>query len=364
MVQNTSFNPDWYSPPGSTINEILQEKNISIFAFAESIDNSTDFISRLFDGKVSIDYNLAEKLSFTLGASVDFWVNREQQYRESLANLNSKSEKKWLKMLPIKDLTKLGWINKSKNLLNECLTFFDVNSIEEWENTYKSKVGQLSFRTSSSYQSDFASVATWLRKGEIIASKIECKPWNKELFESKIDEIKKLTRVKSPSLFIPKLIDICSECGVALSIVKTPEGCKASGATRFISENKALMMLSFRYLSDDHFWFTFFHEAGHLILHDDSSTIFVEMSNKADALHDDKEREANLFAAETLIPYTRHSELKNLRSNKRKIITFARELDISPGIVIGQMQFLGFIKHQYLNSYKRRYNWVDINKLN
>jgi len=115
-----------------------------------------------------------------------------------------------------------------------------------------------------------------------------------------------------------------------------------------------------RYLSDDHFWFTFFHEAGHLILHGNREDVYVEMENKIDRVYDEKEEEANIFAAEALIPYTLHDKLKSVRSNKRKIIQFAQLAGISPGIVVGQMQFLGYIKYQYLNSYKRRYKWEDI----
>ena len=198
--------------------------------------------------------------------------------------------------------------------------------------------------------------------GEIIGASQKCKNWDKEKFTQNLDKIKELTRIKSPNQFIPKLIEYCTDCGVAIAILPTPKGCRASGATRFLNENKALMMLSFRYLSDDHFWFTFFHEAGHLILHEDKQNTYLENLDRK-SNQSEKELEANIFAGEALVHYNYHGEMRNLRSNKRRIIKFAMQQGISPGIVIGQMQYHGIVKPEYLNSYKRRYNWEEINAI-
>ena len=81
-------------------------------------------------------------------------------------------------------------------------------------------------------------------------------------------------------------------------IVPAPSGCKVSGATLFPQQDKALLLLSFRYLSDDHFWFSFFHEVGHLLLHG-IEKIFLE---GVDEINQNDEEEANKFAAELLIP--------------------------------------------------------------
>lgn len=102
---------------------------------------------------------------------------------------------------------------------------------------------------------------------ELESRKIDCKPFDENKFKKAIDEVRNLTVETNPSVFIPKLQSICEESGVA--VVFTPElpGCRASGVTKWISSQKALIGLSLRYRSNDHLWFTFFHEAGHIILH-------------------------------------------------------------------------------------------------
>jgi Zn-dependent peptidase ImmA (M78 family) len=159
--------------------------------------------------------------------------------------------------------------------------------------------------------------------------------------------------LKDPQIFIPKLRRISAESGVGVAVVRAPTGCRASGATRFLSDEKALLLLSFRYLTDDHFWFTFFHEAGHLILH--GRKLFLE---SADMPLDEEEQQANDFSAEILVPAEFVSEMLSLPKNGRQVIRFARRVGVSPGIIVGQLQHLGRIKHSQLNKLKRRYHWA------
>ena len=209
------------------------------------------------------------------------------------------------------------------------------------------------FRTSSSVRLQPGAVAAWLRQGEIEAASIDCKPWDAQRFRRAFSSIRPLTRKKDPSFFLPELQKRCAECGVAVVIVRAPTGCRASGATRFVSTNKALLLLSFRYLSDDHFWFTFFHEAAHLLLHGQKA-LFLEdagmSSNK-------EEEEANEFAARVLIPLALEAAMLNLGLNGREVIRFARLAGVSPGIVVGQLQHIGKIKRNQLNTLKRRFRW-------
>ena len=90
----------------------------------------------------------------------------------------------------------------------------------------------------------------------------------------------------------------------------------APAVPRSFSPNKALLQLSFRYLSDDHFWFTFFHEAGHLILHS-KSALFLEGAKNVDAC----ELEANEFAARILVPSEFQKRLQDLPIDRHEIQT-------------------------------------------
>lgn len=357
MHNNLNFNPNWASVPGNTIKDLLDEKQFSIPAFADKMKCTPEFIGELICGEREITNKIASNLSRYLGATSDFWLSREKMFRNQIHEINSEQADLWLKELPIADMIKFGWIKNVKDKVTECLKFFQVPDISTWRREYASVFQNVSFRTSPSLRADQAATAVWLRRGEIIAKEMDCKEWNEDGFETALKSIRQLTRKKEPKNFLPELINICAEYGVALVIARTPKGCRASGATKFLNEKRALVLLSFRYLSDDHFWFTFFHEAGHVILHK-SLTPIIELDAERDLSIEEKE--ANIFASEALIPHEMQPELFKLRGNKRNIISFAMKAGVSPGIVIGQMQHRGIIDHKYLNSYKRRYDWDDI----
>lgn len=357
MNKTTDFKPNWASLPGNTIAEILHERKISLESFADDMRTSISSVNDLIHGHIQISKNIATKLETALGSTAEFWLQRESQYREALERLKVEEDAKWIKELPIKDMLNFGWINKAKDMVSECLSFFNVSDVAEWRAKYSNESANFAFRNSTAYKSESAAVAVWLRQGEISSEKINCKSWNEDLFEKALHDLRALTKKKNPQEFLPELITKCADCGVSVAIVRTPTGCRASGATRFVSDKKAMLLLSFRYLSDDQFWFTFFHEAGHLILHKNKNIILEDKENKFES---EIEREANLFAKEMLIPHQYHTELSKLKGNKRAIIGFASKLGISPGIVVGQLQHAGYVDPKNMNYYKRFYNWDDI----
>ena len=358
MSEASTFRPNWTSPPGETISDMLKERRLSIGLFAKKLNQSPKYIDGLLQGFEVINADVAKMLEAILGGSSDFWLTREFQYREDLERITKLETDIWLKELPLKDMISFGWISGSKDLSSECLRFFNVSSVKTWRTAHNETLAVTSFRRSDAFKSEYGAVAAWLRQGEILGAKIECKPWNANHFEKTLEEIKPLTRKKNPKDFLPALINACANCGVALAIVRTPTGCRASGATRFVAENRALLLLSFRYLSDDQFWFTFFHEAGHILLHRSKMTIVEGLIEGGDF---DREKEANLFAGEVLIPHPLQQQLNKIRGNKRDIINFAMLAGVSPGIVVGQMQHYGYVDKKYLNAFKRRFNWDNIN---
>lgn len=349
------FRPDWVSAPGDTIADILRERGLSEADLAKRLGLDHDTVSDLLQGRATVTIAIARRLEKVLGSSVEFWMSRDFQYRQDIARLHGGHEE-WLAEFPIGDMIKFGWLTPVPHPSDEvgaCLRFFNVLSVDEWHQTYDNLQQIAAFRTSPSFDSRTASVVAWLRQGEIQAEAIDCKPWDSRCFEKALSHIRSLTREKNPNRFLPKLQEACSACGVAVAIVRAPSGCRASGATRFLSPEKALVQLSFRYLTDDHFWFTFFHEAGHLLLHSDKC-LFLE---GAEFTTSTEEEEANEFAERTLIPAEFKSELLELAANADKIIRFSRRLGISPGIVVGQLQHIGKIRRDHFNSLKRRFAW-------
>jgi Zn-dependent peptidase ImmA (M78 family) len=138
------------------------------------------------------------------------------------------------------------------------------------------------------------------------------------------------------------------------------------GATRWLTPEKALIQLSLRYRSDDHLWFTFFHEAAHILLHG-KRAVFVESqgaSAKASLVDKVKRRaeedEANRFAGDILIPLTQYSALLKAQTfSAAAIKAFADQIGIAPGIVLGRLQHDHVVPFKTpLNSLKRYFDWA------
>jgi hypothetical protein len=131
-----------------------------------------------------------------------------------------------------------------------------------------------------------------------------------------------------------------------------------SGATRWLHPEKALIQLSLRYKTNE---FTFFHEAGHILLHG-KKALFLEAANGAgvNGMETGKEAEADAFAERELIS-RRAFKAFTARANfsKAAIRDFARAQGIAPGIVAGQLQHKGLLQPSHCNDLKVRYQWSD-----
>ena len=361
MKASVTFEPDWVCAPGETIRNILHERRITERQLAEKLGDSRSRVTGLIEGREAITADLAHKLEIALGGSAAFWLAREKRYRDGLQFLGhaaaDKSTIQWLEALPLKDMVRLGWISGTGNVEEAtvaCLRFFGVRDVNGWKESYKDILKSAVFRTSAEYESKPGAVATWLRRGEQESTAIVCQSWDLKKFRAALDDARALTREPDPAVFLPRLRALFASCGVAVVALRAPAGCRASGAARFIAPEKALMLLSFRYLSDDQFWFSVFHEAGHLVLHHDKVMVDAPgmPSNK-------EEHEANAFAAEALIPARYKAQMLALPVDGRAVMRFARRIGVAPGVVVGQMQYLRQFSHRQLNNLKRRYKWVQ-----
>jgi plasmid maintenance system antidote protein VapI len=357
MTLAGEFRPNWASAPGDTIADVLGERGWSIDEFAKRIGQPLEHADDLLRGRAAITIRIARQLERVLGGSVEFWMARDGQFREDIAMLQT-ADREWLRELPLRDMIRFGWLQPIPHPSEEvqaCLRFFAVPAVAIWRQLYEPLQTQAAFRTSPTFDSRPAAVAAWLRQGEIESTRISCAPWDPDHFRGSLNQIRRLTLEKDPTRFVPALKDECASAGVALAIVRAPQGCPASGATRFMSPEKALLLLSFRYLSDDQFWFTFFHEAGHILLHGHEKVFLEGLDNQSGV----QEQEANEFAERVLIPQAFRDEFLRLPGEMREIIKFAKRVGIAPGIVVGQMQHYQRIRRNHFNGLKRRFQWRE-----
>src|SRR5439155_25054535 len=121
-------------------------------------------------------------------------------------------------------------------------------------------------------------------------------------------EIRDLTMWDDVGTAADRLVELCASAGVAVVFVGEIGKTRASGAARWLTPTKALIQLSLRHKSDDHLWFSFFHEAAHILLHSKKETFIHEGQNGPHPV-EELELEADAFATNGLIPRRFDSEL-------------------------------------------------------
>jgi HTH-type transcriptional regulator/antitoxin HigA len=348
-------------PPGETIADLLEEQEMTQAALAARLGVSTKHLNQVVKGSASISAELALGLEKVFSVGADFWLTRESIYRSQLARQAERESLKqsigWAKQFPVKELKARGYLPadaKDEGLVAALLQFLGLASVEQWHQPV------VSYRKSQKVESDGFALAAWLRIGELRAREIECEPFDAERFRDALERARGLTALE-PEEWAEQLVEMCASCGVAVVILEHFQLSRVNGATRWLSPHKALIQLSLRQNWEDIFWFTFFHEAGHVLLHRKKLLLVEPVRPSSEAEMDPDlfrlEKEADKFAAQMLIPPRYERRLKDIGFGD--IPTLAEEIGVAPAIVVGRLQHDGILKYNQGNKMRRRYEFRE-----
>lgn len=359
ILQN-EYHPDSVSAPGETLSETLNALEMSQTELAKRMGRPIKTINEIIQGKAAITAETALQLEQVLHIPASFWLKREQHYREYLARLSKEqrlaSWTEWLKEFPVQEIMQRGWLpfchDKTQQVL-EVLKFFGVASPDAWEAVWKYQ--EVNFRKSTTTK-HFGAVTMWLRQGEIKAQEVETRPYNAETFHKALDNIRALT-VKPVSFWQEEVVRLCAEAGVAVVFVQELPNTGICGAAQWLTSTKALVQLSLRYKTDDQLWFTFFHEAGHILLHS-KRHVFLDLKIDPES-SEETENQANTFAANTLVNPIQWRQFIAGRSFRTKvgIRAFAQRVGLAPGIIVGRLQHEKLLSFAHCNDLKHRLEW-------
>lgn len=354
---------DWFSKPGDSVRAVMHRRSVTAQELSATIEGGMKTLRAICDGSLAIDATIARALSERLGGGEAFWLKRQANFDAAIDRAVTTAaeyeSEAWLKRVPSPSGKKLPAKVSAEKLREELrsrLVYFNVPKFDSWEREYGSLIGATRFRTSQVLESSDEAILRWLRRGEMEAELCETGVWSAGNLQDRLDHIRKLVHVSKPARFLPSLRTLLAEVGVALVVVRAPNGCRASGASRMVSPGKSMILMSFRHRADDQFWFTLFHEIGHLILH--KAATFVDQDDTSG--DEQSEREANDFASACLIPLNRVGELEEMNPTRESIIRFSRSVGVSPGITVGQLQHRRVIGHHQMNRLKRRWTWDEI----
>lgn len=351
-----SFQPDYATSPGDTLADTLAGLGMSQTDLARRMGRPIKTINEIIQGKAAITADTALELERVLEVPASFWCGLEANYRERLARARSIEklavDEAWLRELPVKAMQERGWLVRTKEkpaLMEALLRFFGVAGKDEWKAIWEEPL--VAYRKSSAFTASAAALATWIRRGEIEGRKQDCAPYDAVKWKQALQELR-LVSLKQPSEWIPAIQSACNECGVAYVFIAELSGCHVSGATRWIREDCALILQSGRHKDDGHFWFTFFHEARH-VLQGRQKKIWTIDTGDSERSTDPLEVDADGFAAEHLVPTRRVTQVRRENGGKMPVeaaIKLAAELRIAPGIVAGHLHhekiWLPMVGHQ------------------
>jgi addiction module HigA family antidote len=297
-MQNRYF-PSMVFHPGETLTEKLEEMEMGPKEFALRTDKPEKTIIAVMKGNSAITPDMAVRFEGVTKIPAHFWMNHQRSYDEFIVREKRKvtieEAVPWAKQFPLTDMINKGWLPQVSSIQEktmELLAFFGFSNHKAWEEYYFKQQLKVAFRISLSQTQEPFAISAWLRKGELQAAELETNDYSEKKFKEILSALKSVM-AKHPHGSLIQLQQICLEAGV--KVVQTPCIKKASlsGSTRWLNDTP-FIQLSERYHHNDNFWFTFFHQAGHILLHG-KKDIFLENVDYSDK-DLEKEREADEFA--------------------------------------------------------------------
>lgn len=327
--------------PGYYIKEIVDESGLTQEDFAKRLDTTPKNLSLLIRGEQSLSIDIAMKLARMLGTGVLYWLNLQNAYDALVTEFKSDEElvieRKVFESLGYKYFRdNFGLPNLPRKIdeqIKEVRSFLNVATL----NVLTKKDMAVSFRSSNEELTE----ANIIKANAIVqvatnkALKVKAPKFNKHRFEEAAKYALTLTR--NHDEFYPLLYKSFIEAGVIFVILPNLSGSKINGATKKIGDN-IMLMVNDRRLNADSFWFTLFHEIGH-IMNGDYGISFEKETGEQEEL-------ANKYAENSLIPREQYHEFKEKKKyDLPSIISFAYQINRDPGIVLGRLQNDGIISY-------------------
>lgn len=350
MAQQNQYFPQTRPHPGETLAEKLEEMGMGPKEFALRTGKPEKTVIAILKGESSITPDMAVQFENVLRIPAHFWINSQRNHDEYKAREKRRSllqeSVSWMKKFPIAEMVKKGWLENvrpDEERTAALLTFFGFSSHAAWENYYYGQQLKVAFRISLAHTREPHALSAWLRQGDLQASGLKGTDFNTIKFYAVLAKVKGLM-TEHPDNFFSLLQDLCLQAGV--KVVYTPCLPKApiSGSTRWLNDGVPLIQLSGRYKRNDSFWFTFFHEAGHILLHG-KKDIFLEDIEYSDK-DLEKEAKADEFAVQWTFSKEQEAELLQLSQiTEEDVIEFARKFKTHPAMIIGRLQKKGLVPY-------------------
>ena len=361
---------DFAVSPGRLLESTLESHTVSREELALRCECTLEYLDEIINNEILVEPEIAIKIERVLGIPAHIIMKHEDRFRFHLARTieveEATNSNGWLAALPNNNLITRGEEVRTsvvEEKFTNSLEFFGVGSVDAWNENYQSP--KIAYRHAKSFKSDFYCLATWLRLGEIRAGEkfraIRRMKSNNEVpkgtlygqfdksnFKEAMKDVRTLTR-RPVSNVLSEIERICDEVGVYFVLVAPVPKISVSGAAWWLKPDKPVIQLNTRHKTEDQFWFSFFHEVAHIILHN-KKEVFVDGKRSDDGR---LERQANEWASNVLVPKRAWKKFTALgKFGLEDVLSFAKELQVAPGIVVDKLQVTRFVKPRKFNDLK------------
>lgn len=346
--------------PGYYIKDIIEDMGVTQEEFAKRLGTTGKNLSDLLNGKRRLSDEIAMNLSTMFGTSVDVWLNMQKTYLEKVLEIERKKardkEAECVQLIDYSFFVELGVVPKVRSAVNkadELLKYLRISSFD----VLKRVDFLVSYRTAAQTvnEKNIINSNVWVITALNIGKSIDTEIFNSKRLKEHLQEIREMT-LQNPRDFLPRLKEILASCGVALVVLPHLKNSGVHGAVKWINNEKVILAINNRRTYADTFWFSLFHELGHVLQEKKTMLILCRDKDDMDDINKLLESEADEFAQNNLLftasylKFINHGEFSELA-----IKQFAREINIHPGIIVGRLQIEKRIGFDRLNRLRERY---------
>ena len=344
-------------PPGEFLRDELEVRDWTQEDFAKIVGMSVRSINQIIVGKQSITPDAARSISKALGTSAELWMNLESAYKLSQIREtpgdDTISRKAKLYNYPIREMCRRAWIQETSNideLEDQVCRFLGTSSIQEIPHI----ADMLPHAARRTVYSDLSPTQiAWLSRVKQLANMTKVSKYTKK---NLLHATELLRGYRSEPQEIRNIPYVLSEAGVRFVLVEGLRGSKIDGVCLWLDAKSPVVAMTLRYDRIDNFWFVLRHEIEHVLRGDGKGkgVIDEEIGVAGDAVSKQlshQEQLANAAAEEFCAPRDALREFTvrvGPHFSDAKVANFAESIGIHPGLIVGQLHFLGKLQFTHL----------------
>jgi len=307
----------------------LKQKDLIPFFGSESK------VSEVLSGKRPLSLTMIRRLVNDLG------IPAEVLLQEQGAQLSDEKQVQEASRFPVSEMVKRGWFAGFSGTLREA-----KGQLEDLMAAFVAPLGSTDLQLVCNRQTirsgkacDEHALLAWRIRVVTLAQKEKVAPYRKgAVTQAFLRELATLSYLNDG----PKLAkEFLAKAGIPLVFERHLDKTYLDGAAIPLPDGRPVIAMTLRHDRLDNFWFTLFHELAHVALHldrDGGDAFFDDITVHGGK--DAREKEADAFAAEALIPSEAWSAARlTIRSKEERVRALAEQLRISPSIPAGRLRY-------------------------